>query len=99
MKWGQLGQFGGVHGRRTRGKGGHGVCLAAWLSWPGTARLTAGCSPSGMTEVSVHPVTVKWPEEIRAALLEGTLTYKAIRHARQPKKCPSWALGMIMETH
>ena len=61
-----------------RGQRGHGGCLAAWLSWPGTVRLTAGCSLSGMTEVNVHPVTVKWPEEIRAALLEETLTYKAI---------------------
>lgn len=60
------------------GAKGHGVCLAAGLSWPGTGRLTTGCSLSGMTEVSVHPVTVKWPEEIRAALLEETLTYKAI---------------------
>lgn len=60
------------------GAKGRGVCLAARFSWPGTVRLTAGCSPSEMTEVSVHPVTVKWPEEIRAALLEETLTYKAI---------------------
>lgn len=60
------------------GAKGHGVCLAAWLSWSGTGRLTAGCSHSGMTEVSVHPVILKWPEEIRAALLEETLTYKAI---------------------
>lgn len=75
MKWGQLGWFGGEHGCRPRSMEGHGVvCLAAWLSWPDTSRLTAGCSPSGMTEVSAHPVTVKWPEEIRAALPEETLT-------------------------
>lgn len=52
-----------------------------------------------MTEFNVHPVTAKWPEGIRAVPLEGTLTYKAIRHAHQPKKCPSWAMAMIIETH
>lgn len=60
------------------GAKGHRVCLAAQLSWPGTDRLTAGCSPSGRTQVNVHPVTVKWPEDIRAVLLGETLTYKAI---------------------
>lgn len=60
------------------GAKGHGVCLAAWFSWPGTVRLTAGCSPSGMTEVNVHPVTAKWPEGIGAALQEESLTYEAI---------------------
>lgn len=48
------------------------------LSWPGADGLTVGCSASGRTEVSVHPVTVKWPEEMGAALQEETLTYKAI---------------------
>lgn len=76
MKWGQLGLW---RCAWTQTQGQRAIESASqWFSWPGTVRLTAGCSPSGMTEVNVHPVTAKWPEGIGAALQEESLTYEAI---------------------
>lgn len=57
---------------------GHGcrLCLAPGFAWPGSVGLTTGCSPTGMTGVSPHTVTVKWPAGFGTAAPEETLIYR-----------------------
>lgn len=71
MKWEQL----EVCLKHTLGHGCR-LCLTSGFGWPGSVGFTTGCSPAGMTGVSLHTVTVKWPGGFGTAAPEDTLIYR-----------------------
>ncbi|KAK5913072.1 hypothetical protein CesoFtcFv8_002891 [Champsocephalus esox] len=75
MKWGQLGQFGGVHGHRPRGQGPQSLPVSmAQLAWH--RRLLTQWKGRGQRSFCHRKMASG--QDIRAAPPEETLTYKAI---------------------
>ncbi|KAK5873043.1 hypothetical protein PBY51_013689 [Eleginops maclovinus] len=75
MKWGQLGQFGGVHVRRLRGKRPQSLPVSmAQLAWH--RRLLTRWNDRGQRSFCRRKMASG--QDIRAAPREETLTHKAI---------------------